>query len=296
MSKNKSTKTIKLKLCFILLATLILSCGGSDDSGTNPEEELVDPTDANAISRVLITPAGTQTSQGTPPGPSASSEAPQVTNEISIINSSNGSTSPLTFSYSNVSNNLGGCYVQVDGAGNYFTIPYDSNAGNSGDLQVPLGIPTNVEAGVFCVSFCVYDTNGLVSNVVNTCINVLRLGTGALQISLSWNTATDQDLYVTDPSGEIISFINTQSSSGGALDRDDIDGFGPENIFWLENAPDGSYSVAVNDFEGTTTPNIFYVTINGSGESRSYEGTTQNGSTAEVVSFTKNGDNLSFSN
>ncbi|TGV01795.1 YfaP family protein [Flavivirga rizhaonensis] len=281
------------KSCLLFILTiLIIGCSGSDDSPS--ENELIDPTDSNALSRVLIMPDGTRSNQGTPPSPSATNEAPLVLNQVSSINSSNGSTSPLAFSYSNVNGNLGGCYVQVDGAGNYFTVPYNSNSASSGNLQLPLGIPTNVDEGTFCVNFCVYDTNGFVSNIVYTCVNVLRLGTGALQISLSWNNNTDQDLYVTDPGGEIISFTNTRSSSGGILDRDDIDGYGPENIFWLEDAPDGTYNVKVNDFEDTNTPNIFYITINGSGQSRNFEGTTQGGSTADVVTFTKNGDNLTF--
>ncbi|MEM9982615.1 MAG: hypothetical protein AAF734_08970 [Bacteroidota bacterium] len=57
-----------------------------------------------------------------------------------------------------------------------------------------------------------------------------------------------------------------------------------ENIFWSENAPDRTYKVEVNDFEGTSTPN----------ESRNFDGTTINANTVEVVIFTKNGNNIRF--
>jgi len=111
---------------------------------------------------------------------------------------------------------------------------------------------------------------------------------------LSWDNTSDQDLYVTDPTGETIYYSNESSSSGGQLDRDDVDGFGPENIFWTDNAPNGTYNVRVNDYDYTSSPTTFYVTVSGPNTSRNFTGTTQSGSTADVVTFRKNGDNISF--
>lgn len=72
---------------------------------------------------------------------------------------------------------------------------------------------------------------------------------GVLQIGISWNTnLTDVDLWVYDPSGELIYFENPNSVSGGYLDRDDVDGFGPENVYWNAPIPDGEYSVIVDYF------------------------------------------------
>lgn len=72
------------------------------------------------------------------------------------------------------------------------------------------------------------------------------IGTGAVHITLTWDNATDVDLHVTDPSGEEIFFGHPGSASGGRLDVDDIDGYGPENIFWPEGgAPAGQYVVEV---------------------------------------------------
>lgn len=190
--------------------------------------------------------------------------------------------------------NIGGCYVQIDGAGNYFTLPYSTISNSSGDLKLPIGIPTNVDEGQFCVNFSIFDTKGLVSNVVTTCVDILRLGTGAIQISLSWNNSTDQDLYVTDPNGDVIFYDNYSSRSGGELDRDDVNGFGPENIYWLENAPDGTYTVRVNDYDFSPFATTFYVTVSGPNQSQSFEGQTQNGSTTNVVTFRKDGNQLRF--
>ena len=58
------------------------------------------------------------------------------------------------------------------------------------------------------------------------------LGSGDVQVSLAWTVAPDVDLYVTDPFGSVLNYQNKVASSGGKLDRDDTDGFGPENIFW----------------------------------------------------------------
>lgn len=276
----------------LILSVLILVSSCRDDEDTTPS--IINPADANALTQALIMPAGTQRQNGTAPSPSTSANAPDVSNLVSDIMSSNGSTAPLSFFYSNINGGLGGCYVQIDGAGSYFTVPYTASLGNSGQLELPIGIPSNVDEGDFCVNFCIYDDNGLVSNVVNTCVSVIRLGTGAIQISLSWNNSSDQDLYVTDPNGETIYYSNTSSSSGGQLDRDDTSGYGPENIYWTEDAPDGAYKVSVNDYDYTFSPTTFYVTVSGPNTSKRFTGTTQYGSTADVVTFTKNGDNLSF--
>ena len=75
---------------------------------------------------------------------------------------------------------------------------------------------------------------------------------GVLQFALNWNTATDVDLHVVDPSGEIVFYGNPSSASGGELDLDsnagcELDGVGNENVIWdVEAVPEGDYQVAVN--------------------------------------------------
>lgn len=276
----------------VIFSILAVSCG-TVDNDTEETPEMVNPANADALAEVLIMPQGTETKDGNPPPPSNDSEAPEVDNSVSQINSSNGSTAPLNFRYENVNGNLSGCYVQVQGADSYFDISYSGNSVSAGSLQLPIGIPSNIDEGRFCVDFCVYDRSNRVSNIVTTCVDVLRLGTGALQISLSWDNDSDQDLHVTDPTGTTISWQNLSSSSGGQLDRDDTDGFGPENIFWTEDAPDGDYKVEVNDFSGVPQTN-FIVTVTAPNTTRTFTGSTRNGSTETVVIFTKNGSSLSF--
>jgi hypothetical protein len=258
-----------------------------------PTDQLVSPSNANALSQVLIMPQGTQRVNGQAPT-SSGFNAPEVYTNNSTVLSSNGSTAPIYFNYNNVQQNLGGCYVQVSGASSYFNIPYNSQSGSNGQLQLPLGIPTNVDEGEFCINFSVYDINGRVSNQAYVCISVLRLGTGALQISLSWDNGTDQDLYVYTPLGEEISYSTDYDSSGGQLDRDDTDGFGPENIYWQTQAPDGTYTVQVDDFSDDGSVNNFIVTVSGPGITRSFSGYTVGGNTVTVTTFTKSGSTIYF--
>lgn len=83
----------------------------------------------------------------------------------------------------------------------------------------------------------------------NLAEGALISGYGAIKITLTWNTTSDIDLWVNEPNGNKIYFDSPASNSGGILDFDDIDGFGPENIFWKENAPLGNYSVQVHYYD-----------------------------------------------
>jgi hypothetical protein len=270
---------------------IFASCKKNDVA--NPDA-LINPADANALTGVLVLPAGTQNVSGLPPSSTGGNFAPQISSPFTQLLSSNGGTIPLLYNYLNLSGSIAGFYVQVTGASSYFNVPYNTNLGGNGQLQLPITIPTNVDSGRFCLAFCVYDNSSRVSNIIRICVDVLRLGTGALQVSLSWNNGSDQDLYVTDPSGETISYTNKQSRSGGALDRDDTDGYGPENIYWLNAAPDGTYQVKVDDYSNVPAGTTCYVTINSPGKSKSFTVRTQSSSTVNVATISKNGTNYNY--
>lgn len=274
----------------LLIVASLFSCS----KGGDPTPAKIDPANASQLSRVIIMPSGAVSNNGSTPSSTTSTQTPTVISGVSSVISSNGGTVPLSFTYQNVNGNLAGCYVQIEGADSYYNVPYTSTSGSSGRLSVPITLPTNLIAGTFKVRFSVYDQAGRISSYQTVEVNVLELGTGALQISLSWDTYTDQDLYVTDPTGTSINYRNTTSSSGGQLDRDDTDGFGPENIFWLSNAPDGQYNVKVDDYRSSSTLNTCYVTINTPSANKTYTVTTRYGSTANVVTFTKSGNTYTF--
>lgn len=73
-------------------------------------------------------------------------------------------------------------------------------------------------------------------------------------VLLSWDTpGTDLDLRVTDPSGEECDYGNRRTASGGALEVDDTDGYGPE-IFAQEHAPPGVYRISVSAYDVSGAP------------------------------------------
>ena len=86
-----------------------------------------------------------------------------------------------------------------------------------------------------------------------------ELGTGDIQVTLSWATADDLDLAVTDPSGQTVFFANAQVPSGGQLDLDSNAGCEGttqtpiENIFWPPSeASQGDYNIEVTLFTRCT--------------------------------------------
>ncbi len=83
--------------------------------------------------------------------------------------------------------------------------------------------------------------------------NGLQGAEGNPRFNLTWGGSTDLDLYVTDPTGETISYQITSSSSGGQLDVDCLgscQGGNAENIFWANGSPSGTYQYYVNYFYG----------------------------------------------
>lgn len=108
----------------------------------------------------------------------------------------------------------------------------------------------------------------------------------------------DLDLYVTDPRGETISYLNPYSNSGGELDVDCLCGNcfqGPsENIFWPEDdsAPRGRYRFWVeyygqcNNGGNTASSYTVRVTMNRQVVA-TYQGTLSSGS-SQVWIYEKN--------
>lgn len=94
-----------------------------------------------------------------------------------------------------------------------------------------------------------------------------------LQVLLFWDTdKTDVDLHVTEPGGEVVNYTHTVSEqTGGRLDRDDTDGYGPE-IYSLGSAPSGTFSIAAHYFgdrgSGQTSATVVVVAREGTDEER----------------------------
>jgi len=125
-------------------------------------------------------------------------------------------------------------------------------------------------------------------NEVQVVAGALRTGSGDVQITLTWNTTNDIDLWVTDPNGEKIYFADPTSTSGGYLDYDDTNGYGPENVFWPQyEAPSGTYHVQVHHYSGSYSTN-FTVLVQAFGFIKQYEGNISPNETISVVEFHSN--------
>ena len=175
-------------LCLSLMA-LFAACSNDD---TEPE---VDVTDANALTESVDFNVDNATQvDGAPPAPTAN--APQITNtSASDITVNPGGEVYLGLEFSQAQSDIEGFYLQVDGADSYFDIPLvddteksglrssgkriffantAKNGVDSGAVSLPFKLPENVKVGRFCVSYCVYDSTGNVSNVVSRCIEITK--------------------------------------------------------------------------------------------------------------------------
>ncbi len=106
-------------------------------------------------------------------------------------------------------------------------------------------------------------------------------GSGDLQFTLTWDSTADIDLHVYEPGGTEIWFANPRSQQG-FLDVDDIDGFGPENVFYEDGHDAGNYRVEVHHFSGAL-PTNYTVTITDNGNTRTYSGSVTGQSEEDVV-------------
>ena len=75
---------------------------------------------------------------------------------------------------------------------------------------------------------------------------LIALLTVDLRVLLEWNTnATDIDLWVEEPTGELALYSNPLTKLNGRLSNDMTDGYGPEE-YMLRHAAPGTYTVSVN--------------------------------------------------
>lgn len=74
-----------------------------------------------------------------------------------------------------------------------------------------------------------------------------------IKVLLTWDTPTDIDLWVIDPTGFKCYYADRSSPSGGNLDTDVTSGFGPET-FTMSKALPGTYSVQIQYYSSGDAP------------------------------------------
>lgn len=76
-------------------------------------------------------------------------------------------------------------------------------------------------------------------------IRGVEVKVGDPQFTLIWDNDADLDLHVIEPGGKEIYWEDPKGKEGlgGELDVDNTKGFGPENIYWLQDDPTGEGKV-----------------------------------------------------
>ena len=126
------------------------------------------------------------------------------------------------------------------------------------------------------------DLSGAVGPPARRGFDVVAVGTGNLQVTVSWDTRADVDLHVVEPSGEEIFYDNSRSDMGGMLDLDANrrcrgDDTRNENRVW-DAPPRGRYVVRVNHWSSCGAGSTNYIVrVNGAGRGQVFRGTFTGG-------------------
>jgi len=138
--------------------------------------------------------------------------------------------------------------------------------------MVLLTFPQEVSLTEFDLQFAVADSSGAIGPYAGLATAVTSVGTGDVQVTLSWDADSDVDLHVVAPGGDEIFYGRRQSAGGGELDLDSnaacaIDGIRNENITWpVGRAPRGEYTVRVDYWNNCAASRTNYtVLINNGG-------------------------------
>ncbi len=249
----------------LLLATLTLtvgltSCNSDDDNSgggsfTPPAQTTVD----DILSGVTVNdlPATVEVRTGDAPAGDAAGAALTYTGGGTVAQ---GSTTQGQLS---AADPFDAMVVSLEGIGGFYEIGLDTEQ-TSVDLFVSLA--AEAPGGMINAMFQGRRTGDTsFGEAVVVPLEVLEVGNGELQVNLTWNTDADLDIHVFEPDGTEIFWNNTVSSSGGQLDLDanvNCGNVSVENIFWDQVPPVGTYTVAIENFQGCSqVDSDFIITV-----------------------------------
>ena len=147
-------------------------------------------------------------------------------------------------------------YLSVNGVDGYLVVPASAITRADGNMySIILLISQNLDGG-FTFVITAKTASGEILMQATQTVSYIAVGTGALQVSLSFDTDKDVDLYVVRPNGGIIYYGNRggydDEGNRWGLDLDSnagcgIDGVNNENIFFPASLLlSGKYEVWVN--------------------------------------------------
>lgn len=143
-----------------------------------------------------------------------------------------------------------------------------------GSCSVVLVVKQDIALETFTMQFAYVDFSGEVSQIYYVDVSMIQVGTGKLQVSVSFDNAKDIDLHLIEPNGSHIYYGQSTSSNGGQLDLDsnascNIDNINNENIYYENEATveAGTYKAYVvmysNCDESVATNYVLTVRYNG---------------------------------
>jgi hypothetical protein len=146
-------------------------------------------------------------------------------------------------------------------------------------VQLIVSFGRDIPASKFDIRVQIANAAGTVGTAASITQTVLAAGTGDVQVTATWDAASDVDLHVQEPNGNEVFWQAPTSSTGGALDLDSnpgcvIDNRNAENVRWpAGQAPAGTYIVRLHYFAncGVSQTN-FVVTVNNGGNTQVFTG------------------------
>ena len=233
----------------LAIAALSLTLACSRDSTSNPLSP--SPTGSLSVSDIAASASAADTSGVRRSGAAPSSNGgPQitVTGNQTVIN---GGTLAATIAANAPFNTV---YLFVGGRTLGLLGEFGGGIEGHYEIRLPsaqssttvlLTFPQEIPLDQFDLQFAVANASGTVGPYATLSTTVTRVGTGDIQVTLSWDRDSDVDLHVVAPGGDEIYYARRQSPSGGELDLDSnagcsIDGVRNENITWpVGRAPRG---------------------------------------------------------
>jgi hypothetical protein len=189
------TRSLSFFLCFTAIL-FFASCKKTDV--TQPEQPVLSSKDPQAVSAAVKVWHGERL-QGNAPAPRGSG-----------LDLDASASAPITFAFTGryaiinpaiAQGDVAGYYLQFNGSKEHFKIDYTKPRGNrivspkkktgfvgqdgrmqngNADSSIVIVLPASLQVpDTICVSYCAYDAQGNISNVVNTCIVVNSLGADA---------------------------------------------------------------------------------------------------------------------
>jgi hypothetical protein len=183
-----------------------------------------------------------------------------------------------------------GLIVEVDGYHGYYQRPVEFFAGKA-ELVLLLSTLNNqqIDFDKLTLVLSAIDAEGHRSQPVQHPLKVVKVGSGDIQVSVSWDTPTDVDLHVVSPyvdhstgeHEEIWYGSKSSNPSGGVLDLDSnagcsLDYVNNENITWPQGkSPEGTYIVRVDYYDNCYEygPTNYIVTVKNCGTVKTFDGT-----------------------